>query len=202
MGKPLIVNLGGTDLPLDLSKVERTDLYGRVEIETLDLQGRACTLATLADDGRTVIGTSSTALAMLSPEGSWVEKKSLIPTDNQGNAIKPVTSSYAAAVPLGTTASIDEYLSHNIRSVYEIASEVDLTPLINELKKGTIFRFPYSFRGGLEADVGFLLLAADGTAFLAIGSPTELQFVGLEQAAALSEEEGEGEEGEIDFSMM
>lgn len=201
MAKPLIVNLGGTELPLDLCRVERTDLYGRIDIETVDSKGRPCTLATLADDGKTVIGASSTSLAMLSPEGNWVQKKDLIPTDNQGNAIKPVPSSYAAPVTLSETASIDDYLSHNIRSVYQIASEADLGPLLTSLKSGTIYRFPYSFRGGLEADVGFLLLAADGTPFLAIGTPTELQFVGLEQSTVLTEEEGE-EDAEIDFSMM
>jgi hypothetical protein len=72
------------------------------------------------------------------------------------------------------------------------------------LKKGTIYHFPYSFRGGLEADAGFLLLAADGTPFLAIGTPTKLEFVGFEEAAGISEEsESAGEEEEsLDFSMM
>ena len=65
---------------------------------------------------------------------------------------------------------------------------------------GRIFCFPYSFRGGLECDAGFLLLAADGTPFIAIGCPTQLQFVGLEEVAAVSEDESEDEE--IDFSMM
>jgi hypothetical protein len=203
MGKPLVVQFGGVDLPLQLSKVERTDLYGSVEVETLDAQGRPCTLGTLADDGRTLIVSSGTALAMLTPDGKWTEKKSLIPTDVHGKAITPVPSSYSTPVPLTTKVSIDEYLSHNIRAVYAISSEANLGSLLADLKKGAIFSFPYSFRGGLEADAGFLLMAADGTAFVAIGSPTRLEFIGLEQLGALTEEEseGDGEDG-IDFSMM
>jgi len=201
MAKPLVVNLAGADFPLNLSKVERSDLYGYVEIETLDEQGRPCTLATLADDGKTVIATAGSAMAMLSADGQWLERKSLVPVDNQGQAIKPVASSYAAPVPLQKTATIDEYLSHNIRSVYQVSCETDFGPLMTELQKGTIFQFPYSFRGGIEPDAGFLLLASDGTPFVAIGTPTQLEMVGFEQAAGAAEDEGEDEES-LDFSMM
>jgi len=203
MAKPLIVALGGQEFPLELSKVERSDLYGFVEIETLDEKGRKCALATLADDGKTLIGPSGAALVTLSPDGEWLEKKMLKPTDMQGNAITPCASSYAAPVPLQGRATVEEYLSHNIRYVYQIASAVDLGPLMAELQKGVIFQFPYSFRGGLEPDAGFLLLAADGTPFIAIGSPTKLEFVGLAQTAGVAEEEsGDDEEESLDFSMM
>ena len=203
MAKLLVLTFGGTDIPFSLTKIDRSDLYGFVEIETLDEQGRKCTLATLADDGKSVIGSGGTALASLSPDGNWVEKKALIPTDNQGKSITPVASSYAAPVPLQKTATIEEYLSHDIRSVYQISSEADFGPLMEELKKGAIYQFPYSFRGGLEPDAAFLLLSADGTPFLAIGSPTKLEFVGLEQTAAIAaDEEGEDDEDSLDFSMM
>lgn len=204
MAKPLIVTLGGAEFPLGLSKVERSDLYGFIDIETTDEQGRRCVLATLAEDGKTLIGASGAALVTLSPDGEWLDKKTLIPTDNQGQPITPVPSSYSAPVPLEKTATVEEYLSHNIRSVYQVSSEVDLGPLMAELKKGTIYQFPYSFRGGLEPDAGFLLLAADGTPFIAIGTPTKLEFVGLEQPtpAAAESETGEDEEESLDFSMM
>jgi hypothetical protein len=205
MAKPLVLTFGGADIPFALSKVERSDLYGFVEFETLDEQGRKCTMAMLADDGRRVISSGGSAIVSLSPEGHWVEKKTLIPTDNQSKRITPVASSYSAPVPLEKTVTIEEYLSHDIRSVYQISSEgADFGPLMDELKKGTIFQFPYSFRGGLEPDAGFLLLAADGTPFLAIGSPTKLEFVGFDQTAAItSDEDGGGEDEEaVDFGMM
>lgn len=204
MAKPLVLAFGGAEFPFVLSKVERSDLYGFVEIETHDEKGRKCTLATLADDGRSIISSGGTALVTLSPDGNWVEKKSLIPTDNQGQRIVPVASSFAAPVVLERTATIEEYLSHDIRSVYQISCEADFGGLLAELKKGTIYKFPYSFRGGLEADTGFLLLAADGTPFLAIGSPTKLEFVGFEQTAAITgDEDASAEDDEaMDFGMM
>jgi hypothetical protein len=204
MAKPLVLAFGGSEFAFALSKVERSDLYGFIEIETLDEQGRKCTLATLADDGKRLITSGGTCFCCLSPEGHWVEKKTLIPTDTQGKTLQPVPSSYSAPVPLEKTATIDEYLSHDIRAVYQISCDADFGPLMKELKKGTIFQFSYSYRGGLEPDAGFLLLATDGTPFIAIGSPTKLEFVGLEQSTGIvSDEEGAGEEEEsLDFSMM
>lgn len=204
MAQPLIVKLGGIDLPLGLSKVERSDLYGFIEVEALDDQGRKCTLATLADDGKTLIGASGVSLVTLSPDGEWLDKKSLTPTDSQNNRITPVPSSYSAPVALETRASIEDYLSHNIRAVYEVNSEADLGPLLDELKKGVIFQFAYSFRGGLEPDAGFLLLSSEGKPFLAIGSPTKLEFVGLEAAAgvAAATDETEEDDDSLDFNMM
>ena len=202
MAKPLVVQFGGVDLPLDMSRVERSDLYGYVETEALDAKGRRCTSATLADDGQTIVASGGSAFASLSTDGLWLEKSALQAVDVKGKPIAPVASSYAAPVPLEKTVSIDEYLAHNIRSVYQVHSAADLGALLAKLKEGAIFTFPYSFRGGLEPDTGFLLLAADGTPFVAVGNRTKLDFVGLDQPAAV-EDETSAEEGEdLDFGMM
>ncbi len=201
MAKPLVVQFAGVDLPLDMSRVERSDLYGYVEVEALDSQGRKCFSATLADDGQTVVASGGSAFAKLSADGKWLEKTQIKPVDVEGKEITPVPSSFAAPVALTQTATVEEYLSHNIRSVYQVSSEADLSGLMAKLKEGMIFSFPYSFRGGLEADAGFLLLAADGTPFVAVGSPTKLEFISFDQPAAAEEEAAEGEE-DLDFGMM
>jgi hypothetical protein len=201
MAKPLVVQFAGQDIPLEMSRVERADLYGYVETEALDAKGRKCMSATLADDGQTIVAAGGSALASLSSDGQWLEKSQLTAVDPEGKPITPVPSSYAAPVPLAQTATIDEYLAHNIRSVYQFRSDADLTPLLAKLKEGVIFTFPYSFRGGLEPDTGFLLLAGDGTPFLAVGNKTKLDFVGFDQPAAVEEETAEGEE-DLDFGMM
>jgi hypothetical protein len=81
----------------------------------------------------------------------------------------------------------------------------DIGPLVDELQQGTIYRFAYSFRGGLEPDQAFLLANAEGKVFCAIGKPAKVEFLGLAQAAAAVEDEeteSEEDEGAIDFSMM
>ena len=162
------------------------------------------TLRDLADDGCNLIKSGGISLTTLSPDGNWLEKKTLTPTDNQGQKINPVPSSYAAPVPLETKVTIEDYLSHDIRAVYEASSETDFSALMAELKAGAIYQFPYSFRGGLEPDSGFLLMSAEGIVFFAVGSPTRLDFVGLEQSApaAAPEEPAADEADDLDFSMM
>jgi hypothetical protein len=203
MPRSLTFQLNGADIACSPEKVDRSKLYGFIDVEALDGKGRKCSLVTLADDGRTLVGTGGSAFGQLSPDGEWLDKATLKPVDVAGKQITPVPSSYSAPVPLTQTATIEEYLSHNIKGVYVLRAETDVTALAAELKKGTIYTFPYSFRGGLEADVGFLLAAADGQLFLAVGQPTTIHFVGLEQAATLSEEETTEESDEdVDFSMM
>ena len=104
----------------------------------------------------------------------------------------------------GLLATIDEYLSHNIKGVYMLNPEGQTEELIAELKKGTIFTFKYSFRGGLEADAGFLIAGADGGIFFCVGQPTNIHFVGLEQASAPVDDDssGDGDDDSMDFGMM
>ena len=205
MAKPLTLTFQGAELNFFPEKVDRTKLYGSTAVEAQDETGRRCHIGTLADDGRTLIGRGGTGLATLSADGEWLEKSQLKPIDPEGKVIAPVPSTFNAPVKLDQVASIDAYLSHNVKSLYLMQSESDLAALKAELARGVIYSFPFSFRGGLEADVGFVLAGSDGNVFLAVGQPTRLHFVGLEQAQAPSDDEGpaEGEdEDELDFGMM
>lgn len=204
MAKPLVFLLNNQTFSLGLSKIDRSVLYGFKEVEVLDEHGGRCELATLADDGCTILGRGGTAFASVAPDGVWCEKAALKPVDLDGKEIQPVPSSFSAPIPLSETASVNEYLAHNIRSVYLLRGEGDVSALIGELTRRVIFKFAYSYRGGLEADVGFLLAGADGNAFLAVGTPTRTEFVGLQQdlASPVEEEGSEGETDLLDFDMI
>jgi hypothetical protein len=202
MAKPLVFHFGGKELSFNLNKVDRAALYGHKEVEVLDEGGNVCELATLADDGRTVVGRGGTAIGYLSADHEWCEKAKLKPVDLEGNAITSVGSSFAAPIALDQQASVDDYLDHKIRLVYHLTSENDVSHLAEELNHGTIFAFPYSYRGGLQADAGFLL-ASDGKVFLAVGNRMEMQFLGLQQAAPLTEDDSDDDETDLmDFDMM
>jgi hypothetical protein len=55
----------------------------------------------------------------------------------------------------------------------------------------------------LEADAGFLLMGEGGNVFMAVGNPTNVDFLGLQQTAALAdEEEGVDETDLMDFDMI
>jgi hypothetical protein len=203
VAKPLVFQFGDRDLPFTLNKVERSKLYGHKETEVLDEQGRRCELATLCDDGHTVVGRGGSGLGYLSADGQWRDKSQLQAVDLEGKPIEPVPSSFAAPIKLFETASADHYLSHNIRLVYQLETDTDIQELLGELKRGSIFSFPYSYRGGLEPDAGFLLLGEDGHLFLAVGNPTSAELIGLQQPVAWSDEEDEADETDLmDFDMI
>jgi len=71
MGKPLVFAFGNANLAFDLVKIDRSVLYGFKETEVLDEHGGRCELATLADDGKTVVGRGGVAYAYLSATGGW-----------------------------------------------------------------------------------------------------------------------------------
>ncbi len=203
MAKPIVFRFGDRDLPFALAKVDRSKLYGYKEVEVLAEDGQRCELATLADDGCTVVGRGGTGIGQLSADGLWCDKQGLKPVDPDGKEIKPVASSFSAPIRLFDTASADAYLNHNIRLVYHLTSEDDVGDLRAELKKGTLFSFPYSYRGGLAADAGFLLMGEEDKIFLVVGSPTKLEFIGLQQLAVADEEEPDEEDEEsMDFDMI
>ena len=204
MAKPLSIEFQGQPVEFTLGKVDRTKLYGYLETEVLDEAGRRCELATLAGDGHSVVGKGGTALAYLSADGLWEKKGGLKPVDVHGNTITPVKSTFDAPVRLEDKADIDDYLSHNIHLVYHLTPQTECPALAAELRTGTIFRFPFSYRGGLEASAGFLLLGSDGNVFLCVGTPTAIEFVGLDAPGpAVAEDEAAAEDdGDLDFNLV
>ena len=170
---------------------------------TLAAIGAAFASAGRHAHGRTIVGRGGTGIGYVSADGQWCDKTALKPVDVEGQEIEPVASSYSAPIKLFETATCDEYLSHNIRLVYQLQTDDDTSDLMRELQRGTIFTFPYSYRGGLEADAAFLLLGDDGNMFLAVGNPTKVEFIGLQQTAAIVEEDGDTEETDLmDFDMI
>ena len=206
MAKPLVFQWRDRQISFNMAKVDRAKLYGFKETEVLDDQGQRCDLATLAQDGQTIVGRGGTAFGNLTVDGAWIEKGELRPVDPAGQTLQPVPSSFAAPVPLTEVVTAEDYLDCAVRAIYLMESADEIGPLVAELKQGTIYRFPYCFRGGLEPDLGYLLANSEGKVFCAIGKPAKVEFLGLAQAAAAVEDEelsGDEEEADaMDFSMM
>ncbi len=198
MAKPLVFQLGESEFSFAMNKIDRSKLYGFKEVEALDESDQKCDLATLAGDGCTLIGRGGTGLGWLDADGSWCEKSQLTPIDKDGSEIVPVPSSFSASIKLFDTATVEEYLEHNIRLVYSMDALGESDELMSELNRGTIFRFPYSYRGGLEADTAFLLTNEGGEVMMSVGTPTQVEFIGMAAPAATVDESG-GQDAEVDL---
>ena len=205
MAQQLQFAYGDEEFAFGISKVDRSKLYGSVELKVYDEEKRECELATLAGDGKTLIPLGGTAFANLSPEGHWRDKDELKPVDLDGNEIEPVTSTFKTTTPLVKKASYEDYLSRNIRLIYLLETVEGVLPdeLVQELKDGVIYQFPFSYRGGLEADDAFLIAGEDDQIWMTVGKKTDIQFIGFEQAGAtvVEVEEEEDVDGLMDFGL-
>jgi hypothetical protein len=146
-----------------------------------------------------------TAFAYMSPDGLWRNKPDLTPVNIDGKPIEPVKSSFKATIPLTEKVAVEDYLSHNIRIVYALTAEEGLEHIRAELGTGDIFAFDFSYRGGLVADRAFLLQGQDDTVWMAVGKPTSISFIGMQQqAAGFGDEEAaaDDDEADLDFGMM
>ncbi len=205
MAKPLVFEFRGHPVEVALEKIDRTKLYGYVEAEVQDETGKRCELATLIGDGHSIVGNGGSAIAYLSADGLWRTRSELRPIDVHDKPITPVKSSFDAPIPLADVATIDEFLSHNIHLLYHILPATEAPELLTELRAGTIFRFPFSYRGGVEASPAFLLLGADGNTFLCVGTPTAIEFIGpTATAPVVSDDKADAgeEEDALDFSLV
>lgn len=206
MSRALIFRHGSTDLSFSLEKIDRRKLYGYVDTEVVDSTGRACELALLGGDGRTLVGRGGSSLALLDVDGNYLDKSTLTPIGPAGSPLSRVPSSFDAPIVLHGRASVDEFLKHNIKAAYALTAPMGATELLAELRGGAIYTFPFSFRGGLDPDVGFLVANPDGAPFLLLGKPTRLEFVSLAEISdpeadeTLEPESDDGDE--VDFAMM
>ncbi len=198
-----MLSLDGEEFSVQLTKIDREDLYGSVEIEAFDEKGNPAQLLVLASDGKTLLNKGGTALATLDKKGNSVERNTLKPVNTEGEAIETVESSFGVSNKL-RVADIDDYLSQVVKSIYILdpAENGDIKLLLDHLSSGLIYSFPFSYRGGTEYDNAFVIGNKDD-AFMIIGKQARFQFAKLNQAAhldAMEEEEISGDD--IDFDLL
>jgi len=204
MPRALKFKYGDSEFECELNKIDRRKLYGSVDVETRDIDGNRCGLATLANDGKTLIPYGGTALGYISSDGEWVERTDLKPVDLSGNELPLLSSSFDVIIELKKTATLEEFLNYSSRLVYLMGTDDDFAPeLVEQLAAGVIFQFEFLYREGISADPAFLLGTPDGLIWMMVGKPSAIEYVGLDQAAVcFVGNEDDEEVEEFDFEML
>jgi hypothetical protein len=203
MARNLVLSLDGKEFEVALTRIDRDDLYGKVEIEAFDEKGKPASLKVLASDGKTLIEKGGTALAVLDRNGDSIERSELVPVDVDGKEITKVDSSFNAPNVL-QIAKTDDYLGLVVKSVYLLdqTEQSDLQYLNDHLASRQIFSFQFSYRGGIEYDAAYVL--GDGTdAFMVVGKEGTIDYLQLNQTASLSStEEQEISADDLSFDLL
>ena len=211
MARSLTFTFGKASFDCTIHKVDRSKLYGSRSIETLDMDGNKCSLATLLDDGKTLVPYGGTASGYINPDGEWVCRKDITPVDFEGKKLEKVPSSFKSGMPLDKQVSAEEFLDHSIRLTYALVSKDKDASMdkafLRAMKEGAIYKTSFSYRGGIDPDPAFVMQGEDETIWLLIASKNRIEYSALEQAAliAATEAEDEGAEtsgDELDFGML
>jgi hypothetical protein len=185
MARSLNFEFEGQQFALELTKVDREKLYGDVLTESFDEKGKKCELVTLARDGRTIIANGGTASGYVDEDGMWVEREGLTAVNPNGDKLNTVPATFDLTTALTHKVSVESYLDHEIRLSYLLAPPEGTLPptFVKALADGDIFEIEFSYRGGSFADPAFVLGGDEGTIWLMIGAPGDVEFVSYAQAA-------------------
>lgn len=209
MARSLTFTYAKKPFEAQLLKLDRSQLYGDIRILTEDADGKRCSVATLGSDGKTLIPKGGTALGYVNTVGEWISRDQLQPVSLQGDPVTEVESSFAAPIALKEHVPVTEFLDHSVRLTYRLGLD-DTVPkaLMKKLAAGTIYRFGFSYRGGVGYDPAFVLADADNTVWMMVTTVNEVQYVSLEQAALCAGEPvtdeigNEDDDDAIDFGML
>jgi hypothetical protein len=201
MARTAEFSINGLSVAAELKKVDRKKIYGWSSIEVYDENKSKCKIAGLAD-GCYILPSGSTSLVTLNTKGEVVSKRDMVGLDANGKPVDKVPSVYDRTVML-REATVDEYLSLSVKSVYQLSIAEKKEDFLKVLNTGKIFYFVFNYREDYEGDDAFLL-SSGNEIFAITGMLSDPEFVGLqdnEQELVVEDTEAT-EEDDFDFAMF
>ena len=200
MGRTASLIFNNQSFTVDFTKLDRKKIYGWTKTEVFDDQNRPCSLATIADE-QYVLPSGSIAMASFNDEGEYISKSNLIGVDKEGKKVEKAPSIFDIPATL-KSVDIDEYLSLNVKSVYQLSLYDGKEDLLEMLDNGEIFHFMFNYRSDYEADEAYLISNEDGV-FVAVGKKTCLEYIGLDnKEEELPDDPEIVEDDDFDFGML
>lgn len=183
-----------------VEKVDRDKLYGFVKTVVYDERDRECHFETLLDDGRTLIPSGGFALKLVDAGMAEVSRKDLAAVDEDGRRMEVIPSIFDRTATLRSDVTIEDYLSLNVKAVYQLDVTDGREQLLEWLNGDSLLAFDFNYRASYETDTAFIV-PADGNVFAVIGAPAPFEFLSLE--TPIVEEAAEEEAGDdLDFGML
>ena len=200
MSRQIKINLDGVLLQAPISKVDRAKLYGTSTREVYDENGDECTLSDLYQ-GSVILPKGSVSQVLIDKKGNYVSRSELIGFNRLNQKVEKVASIYSQENNCKKT-SIDEFLSANIKSVYQLNIEHDnLESWKKCFLNNEIYHFIFNYREDFEGDDAYIL--SNGSDFFVIvGKQNEYECLELDKISVESDEEDIADDDNLDFSMF
>jgi hypothetical protein len=183
-----------------LVKVDRDKVYGWTEIKYNDARGKQCNFVNMLDDGRTMIGSGGLAYKTIDSSGNEIDKSTLVAKNADGSLAQINTSIFDADNVLTTEKTIEDYMSMDVKGVYQLAITEGKEDLLSILASNKVLYFPFNYRAGYESDDAFLIHQGD-IVFAVTGRITNFTYSTLDVPVTLTEETEESGD-DFDFNMF
>ena len=188
------------DFEAELIKLDRDKVYGYVTEKIYDPDNEPCQTAYLLEDGVTIIPSGGFALKTV-VNGQEVSKKDLVAVDENMNPLVPISSIFDKDVVLKTDATLEDYLSLNVTSVYQLEITQGKGALLDFLQKGHFLTFDFNYRTGYDSTTAFVI--ANGEDVFAVnGVISEFEYLNIDQQPMPEMMDEGSDEEEIDFGML
>ena len=204
MGKNIHFVIEGKSWSAGISKVDRNKVYGHVEEIISDSNGELCTVASILEDGQTIIVSGATALKTVDSYNKEITKDAIKTVNLDGTDAVLVPSSYDTDVVL-TPGTLDYLFNLEITTVYQLVWEDEAAKLdlINYLVTNKVLKFVFNYRADYEgADA--VLITAQNQVFALTGKFLEFQFLENKKVIVPEDTDVDAtvEEDTMDFGML
>ncbi len=176
MAKALTFVHQNKEYQLEPTKIERKKIYGYTLTKYFASDDSECEFASLTDDGLAIIPKGASGQNILTEDGIAFSRNDLLAFDFQGNPLSKISSSFDQKIELSQPASIEDYLSLNVNSIYQLNfDDEDILKLL----KDNIFKIQFNYREGYEPNDAFLV-SNGKEIFMIVGSIADFEYIGLE----------------------
>jgi len=199
MARKVKFNINNTLLESGIVKVDRAKLYGSTKKIVRDMKGNECVLSNLYNGDR-ILPKGSISQVLLDNKGLFVSRSSLVGFNSSNKKVDKVNSIFSIDNNC-EKVDLDEFLSVNVKSIYQLAiEEVDQEKWNTLFANGEIYHFIFNYREDYEGDDAYIITNSSDL-FKTVGKKNDFEF--LEQINIVIDDEQEEEiDDELDFSMF
>ncbi len=200
MGRPIKFNLSGVSLEAQITKVDRSKLYGTSTRVVYDENGEECSLSDLYQ-GSAILPKGSISQTLLDSKGNYVSRSDLIGFNNLNQKVEKVSSIYSGENNC-KKVTIDEFISANVKSIYQL--NIENGNLENWKKcflNDEIYCFIFNYREDYEGDDAYILYNGSNF-FIIVGKQNSYEYLKLNTISIDVEDEDSTQDDDLDFSMF